>query len=100
MEHKPNSVQTLLESRGLSPRKMFGQNFMADANFAAAVARDAALDEQTLTLEVGPGTGLLTRAMLDSHPRARVLAVEIDRGLAALLRETFADEIVARRFTL
>ena len=77
-----NSIQSLLESRGLSPRKMFGQNFMTDANFAAAIARDAKLDEQTLAIEAGPGTGLLTRAMLDSHAHARVLAIEIDRGLA------------------
>src|SRR5947208_12154122 len=95
-----NSIQLLLESRGLSPRKIFGQNFMADANFAAAIARDAKLDEHTLAIEAGPGTGLLTRAMLDSHPAARVLAIEIDRGLAELLRETFADEIGARRLTL
>ena len=95
-----NSIQSLLESRGLSPRKMFGQNFMADANFAAAIARDAKLDEKTLAIEAGPGTGLLTRAMLDSHPLARVLAIEIDRGLAALLRETFAADIDSKRLTL
>ncbi len=100
MDHKKNSIQTLLESRGLSPRKIFGQNFMADANFAAAIARDAKLDAGTLALEAGPGTGLLTRAMLDSHPAARVLAMEIDRGLSALLRETFAADIAARRLTL
>ena len=73
---------------------------MADANFAAAIARDAKLDASTLAIEAGPGTGLLTRAMLDSHPNARVLAIEIDRGLAELLRETFAADIAAQRFTL
>lgn len=98
--HPRNAIQLLLESRGLSPRKIFGQNFMADSNFAAAIARDAKLDEQTLAIEAGPGTGLLTRALLDSHPRARVLAIEIDRGLAALLRETFAADIASGRFTL
>lgn len=97
---KPNAIQALLESRGLAARKIFGQNFMADSNFAAAIARDARLDERTLAIEAGPGTGLLTRAMFDSHPHARVLAIEIDRGLAALLRETFAAEIAARRLTL
>ena len=99
-KHPRNAIQLLLESRGLSPRKIFGQNFMADSNFAAAIARDAKLDAATLAIEAGPGTGLLTRAMLDSHPNARVLAIEIDRGLAALLRETFAVEIASKRFTL
>jgi len=73
---------------------------MADSNFAAAIARDAKLDEHTLAIEAGPGTGLLTRAMLESHPCARVLAIEIDRGLAELLRDTFSSEIASQRLTL
>jgi len=73
---------------------------MVDPNFAAAVARDAQIDERTLVIEVGPGTGCLTRALLDTHPGARVVAIEIDRGLAELLRETFAAEIAAGRLTL
>ncbi len=73
---------------------------MADANFAAAIARDAKLNEKTIAVEAGPGTGLLTRAMLDSNPHARVLAIEIDRGLSELLRETFAAEIASNRLTL
>src|SRR5579862_6213861 len=89
---KFQQLKSALEARGLKPRKAFGQNFMLDTNFAVAIARDAAPDERTLILEVGPGTGCLTRAILDAHPAARVLAIELDRGLAALLRETFAAE--------
>jgi len=73
---------------------------MADPNFAIAVAKDAAADEKTLVIEIGPGTGCLTQALLASHPQARVLAVEIDRGLAALLRETFTEAIASKRLTL
>ena len=73
---------------------------MIDSNFAAAVARDAAPDSHTLILEIGPGTGYLTQALLDAHPNARVLAIELDRGLAALLRETLADPIRQQRLTL
>ncbi|HYF51463.1 MAG TPA: rRNA adenine N-6-methyltransferase family protein, partial [Planctomycetota bacterium] len=74
---EPSKLQRLkaaLAARGLSPRKMFGQNFMVDTNFAAAIARDATLDRQSLAIEVGPGTGLLTEALLASSPDARVLA--------------------------
>jgi 16S rRNA (adenine1518-N6/adenine1519-N6)-dimethyltransferase len=95
-----NATKAELKSRGLSPRKAFGQNFMLDTNFAAAIARDSAPGAGTLTLEVGPGAGALTRALLAADGRARVLAIEIDRGLAALLRETFAAEISAGRLTL
>jgi len=100
----PNSkfqqLKSALDARGLKPRKAFGQNFMLDTNFAAAIARDAAPDEHTLILEVGPGTGCLTRAILDAHPAARVLAIELDRGLAGLLRETFAADLQNKRLTL
>jgi len=99
----PSKLQRLkdtLAARGLSPRKMFGQNFMVDTNFAAAIAREAKLDRGSLAIEVGPGTGLLTEALLASHPEARVLAIEIDRGLAELLRESFAVEISSGRLTL
>jgi 16S rRNA (adenine1518-N6/adenine1519-N6)-dimethyltransferase len=89
-----------LKSRGLSPRKAFGQNFMLDANFAAAIARDSAPGAGTLTLEVGPGAGALTRAILAADKDARVLAIEIDRGLTALLRETLGPELASGRLTL
>jgi len=72
---------------------------MVDSNFASAIARDAEADEKTLLIEIGPGTGCLTQALL-ALPSARVLAIEIDRGLAALLRDTFSTEINAHRLTL
>ena len=97
---KSQTLKDALHQRGLKPRKMLGQNFMLDTNFAAAIARDAALDEQTLAIEVGPGTGCLTQALLDSHPAARVLAIELDSGLAELLRDTFAEPIRGQRLTL
>jgi 16S rRNA (adenine1518-N6/adenine1519-N6)-dimethyltransferase len=99
-DSKINQLKSTLASRGLAPQKIFGQNFMLDTNFAAAVARDAAPDERTLIVEIGPGTGCLTQAILDTHPAARILAVEIDRGLAALLRDTFTAPLSANRLTL
>jgi len=90
----------MLAARGLAPQKTFGQNFMVDTNFAAAIARDARIDEKTLVIEVGPGTGCLTRALLNTHADSRVLAIEIDRGLAALLRDSFADAIASGKLVL
>lgn len=95
-----DALRASLSSRGIAPQKKFGQNFMIDTNFAAAVARDSAPGAGVLTLEIGPGTGCLTRAILDSDPQARVLAIEIDRGLAALLREEFAEPIESGRLSL
>jgi 16S rRNA (adenine1518-N6/adenine1519-N6)-dimethyltransferase len=97
---KLQQLKQTLAARGLAPQKTFGQNFMVDTNFATAIARDARIDDKTLVIEVGPGTGCLTRALLDAHAGSRVLAIEIDRGLAALLRESFADVIASGKLTL
>ncbi|MCZ7645801.1 MAG: hypothetical protein M5U26_11035 [Planctomycetota bacterium] len=93
-------LKALLERHGLRPRRRLGQNFLIDANFAAAVAREIAPDECCVVLEVGPGTGVLTAALLAAHPRARVLAVELDPGLAGVLREALGAEMAAGRLTL
>jgi len=93
-------LKAQLDVHGLRPRKSLGQNFLVDTNFATAVAREADADEHTLSMEVGPGTGFLTRALLDAHPNARVLAIELDHGLAALLQDTFAESIATEKLTL
>src|SRR5262245_43291910 len=93
-------VKRQLAEYGLSPRKNFGQNFLIDPNLAKAIAQEAGADEKTLVLEAGPGTGCLTRELIDSHPHARVIAVELDHGLAELLRAEFRSEIETGCFTL
>lgn len=93
-------LRTELESRGLKPRKAFGQNFMVDGNFARAIAAAAAPDERTLILEIGPGAGALTQALFAAHSATRILAIELDRGLASLLRDHFVEPLATGKFTL
>jgi 16S rRNA (adenine1518-N6/adenine1519-N6)-dimethyltransferase len=93
-------LRALLTAHGARPRKALGQNFLVDANFCTAIVRAAAPDERTLILEAGPGTGALTSALLQAHPRARVLAMELDPALVRLLRAEFAGELSAGRLTL
>jgi 16S rRNA (adenine1518-N6/adenine1519-N6)-dimethyltransferase len=87
------SIRALLDARGLAPRKALGQNFLIDHNLIAklvdaawAAAAELGLGSDPLVLEIGPGTGALTHALLDRG--ARVVASELDAGLAGLLRET------------
>lgn len=95
-------IREMLESRGLSPRKSFGQNFLIDHNLITklidAAKEHAGLGEGSVVLEIGPGTGALTLGLLERG--ARVVACELDRGLAALLRETIGATFDGSRFAL
>jgi 16S rRNA (adenine1518-N6/adenine1519-N6)-dimethyltransferase len=77
-------IKLLLESAGLSPRKSLGQNFLIDKNLIGRLLDSAKLAPGELVLEVGPGTGTLTEGLLERG--CRVVACELDRGLAEMLR--------------
>jgi 16S rRNA (adenine1518-N6/adenine1519-N6)-dimethyltransferase len=77
-------LRDVIKEHGLSARKSLGQNFLLDLNLTARIARAAAPLEDATIIEVGPGPGGLTRALLALGAR-RVIAVERDeRALAAL----------------
>lgn len=80
----------LLAARGLHLSKRLGQNFLVDAALADAIVADAGVTPDDLVIEVGAGAGGLTQPLLATG--AHVLAVELDRGMAALLRDHLGDE--------
>jgi 16S rRNA (adenine1518-N6/adenine1519-N6)-dimethyltransferase len=82
-------VRELLERFGLRAQKGFGQNFLTDRFALGAILEAAALEPSDQVLEVGPGLGVLTRALAERA--GRVVAVEIDRGMVAALGELLAD---------
>jgi len=84
-------IKSLLAERGLRPRHRFGQNFLHDQNLMRKLLDAANVQPGDLVLEVGPGTGSLTEALLDAG--ADVIACELDRDLAALLRERLGERI-------
>ena len=88
-------IKTLLESRGLSPRKRFGQNFLIDHNLVRKLVDESGVGAGDLVLEVGPGTGTLTEELLERG--CEVIACELDRGLAELLRDRLGSN---EHFTL
>ncbi|HWE94992.1 MAG TPA: 16S rRNA (adenine(1518)-N(6)/adenine(1519)-N(6))-dimethyltransferase RsmA [Tepidisphaeraceae bacterium] len=90
MAQTKHEIEALLATAGSHPRHRFGQNFMIDQNLVRLVAEAGTLAPGDLAIEVGPGTGTLTEELLNRA--RRVLAVEIDRDLAALLRRRFADK--------
>jgi 16S rRNA (adenine1518-N6/adenine1519-N6)-dimethyltransferase len=81
-------LREALAEHGLTADKRFGQHFLLDLNFTRKIARLAGPLDGTAVLEVGPGPGGLTRALLEEG--AWVVAVERDERFVALL-QTMAD---------
>ncbi|MCV7076169.1 16S rRNA (adenine(1518)-N(6)/adenine(1519)-N(6))-dimethyltransferase RsmA [Mycobacterium szulgai] len=82
-------VRRLAKELDFRPRKSLGQNFVHDANTVRRVVAAAGIGRSDLVLEVGPGLGSLTLALLDRG--AAVTAVEIDPVLADRLPQTVAE---------
>lgn len=70
------------------PKKSLGQNFLVDKNIREKIIQSAHLKKSDIVLEVGPGRGELTSLLLDKVKKA--VAVEIDSGLCAILKDSFS----------
>ena len=86
---RPADVRELAARLGVRPSKRLGQNFVIEPGTVRKIAALAALRPDDVVLEVGPGLGSLTLALLEAGA-GRVVAVEIDRALAAELPRTLA----------
>lgn len=82
----PVQIRELADRLGIRPTKTLGQNFVHDAGTVRRIVREAGVADGDAVLEVGPGLGSLTLAILETG--ACLSAVEIDPPLAAALPET------------
>ena len=82
-------IRELAAALELKPSKSLGQNFVIDSNVCTKIVRTAAVGPTDIALEIGPGLGSLTLALLESA--ASVVAVEIDSRLADQLPITVAN---------
>ena len=85
----PGDIRELAGRLGVRPSKRLGQNFVVEPGTVRRIAALAALEPQDVVLEVGPGLGSLTLALLEAGA-GRVVGVEIDAALAAELPRTIA----------
>jgi 16S rRNA (adenine1518-N6/adenine1519-N6)-dimethyltransferase len=87
-------LREVIRRHELRPKKSLGQNFLLDLNLTARIARAAAPIEDETIIEIGPGPGGLTRALLAQPPEGlgakRVIAVERDDRAIAALQEISA----------
>jgi 16S rRNA (adenine1518-N6/adenine1519-N6)-dimethyltransferase len=74
--------------RGIQPRKSLGQNFLTDDTTARRIAAAATLSPSDLAIEIGPGTGALTRHLAGSA--GHVVAIELDPALLPVLQQELA----------
>ena len=94
----PAAVRATLRAAGLRARHRLSQNFLADPDVLEAILGEADPRPDRRILEIGPGLGLLTGGLLDAG--ATVTAVELDRGLAAFLRERFEVALTSKELRL
>lgn len=84
-----NDIKALLSRHGFRFSKSMGQNFLTASWVPEQIADYSELDENTGVLEVGPGIGCLTEQL--SLQAGKVVAVELDKALKPVLKETLAD---------
>jgi 16S rRNA (adenine1518-N6/adenine1519-N6)-dimethyltransferase len=85
----PAEVRSLADKLGIRPTKQRGQNFVIDANTVRRIVRESGVTGDDVVVEVGPGLGSLTLALLETG--AAVTAIELDPLLAAALADTIAE---------
>jgi 16S rRNA (adenine1518-N6/adenine1519-N6)-dimethyltransferase len=82
-----SEIRELLAARGLRPKHRLGQNFLHDKNQLTKLIDAAGVAPGDLILEVGPGTGTLTEALIGRG--AEVIACELDADMASIVEERF-----------
>ena len=82
------AIRELADRLGVRPTKQWGQNFVVDANTVRRIVRAGEVTADDVVVEVGPGLGSLTLALLEQA--RRVVAIEVDPRLAEALPETVA----------
>lgn len=85
-----SDIRRLAAELDVTPTKRLGQNFVVDANTVRGIVRKAHVTAEDRVVEIGPGLGSLTLAILETG--ARVTAVEIDSRLASRLAQTAAEQ--------
>ncbi|RMF89371.1 MAG: ribosomal RNA small subunit methyltransferase A [Nitrospinota bacterium] len=85
-----SSVLITRYSLGMKPKKHLGQHFLVEPAFIRKIVETADIQPEEVIIEIGPGTGKLTEALLQQG--GRVFAIELDQELVTLLRSRFASQ--------
>ena len=89
MEYSPKKMQENIDKNNFRFKKQFGQNFICDENIINNIIDKAAIDKNTLVIEVGPGAGSLTNKL--ALNAKNVLCYEIDKDVKEILEDNLKD---------
>ena len=84
-----NTIKEILSRHNAQPSKMMGQNFLIDQTILDAIIKASHIGKEDTVLEVGPGIGTLTREL--AQYAKNVIAIEKDRAMIGILKETVHD---------
>ena len=84
----PQKTIEIIQKYQFAFQKKFGQNFLIDQHVLEKIIRAAGVKEDDMVLEIGPGIGTMTQYLAESA--GKVVAVEIDKNLIPILKETLA----------
>ena len=87
--YEPQTIKKIKSKYGFRFSKSLGQNFLIDKEVIDAIVDGAGCTENDLVIEIGPGIGVLTQAL--SEKAGKVVAIEIDKGLAEIMKYTLKD---------
>lgn len=88
----PSATKKILREHNLSLKKSLGQNFLIDSNIIDIITAASAIDGDEFIIEIGPGIGSLTQAVLEKLTSGKLLAVEKDAAMVEVLKDIFAEE--------
>ena len=87
--YAPSTIRDIKERYGFKLSKSLGQNFLTDKNIIDRIIEGAGIGSEDLVIEIGPGIGVITSEAAETAKK--VIAVEIDKNLIPILKETLAD---------
>ena len=85
MEYSSNKLKKMLDNNHFKFKKKFGQNFIIDKNIIDNIVEKAAIDKNTLVIEIGPGAGSLTNKL--GEKAKNIIAYEIDEEIKPILEK-------------
>src|SRR5665648_1069993 len=87
--YAPSTIREIKDKHDFKLSKSLGQNFLTDKNIIEKIIQAPAITKNDLVIEIGPGIGTLTSEAAEKA--AKVIAIEIDRKLIPILKETLKE---------